>query len=103
MQDRNDWQGKTSRRRLLRGSAIGAAGLAAATMLGCGRPQSETQSGTPTSGGTTTNTAQPKRGGIISHITAADGVFNQGLDPHKTGGSETGLMNFFYQGILRLH
>jgi ABC-type transport system substrate-binding protein len=86
-----------SRRRLLQGSGAIAGAVAAASVLGCGGRQ-EQPSGSSTSG-----SAQPKRGGMLTRLTAQDGSFNQGIDPHKTGGSETGLMNMWYQGVLRLH
>src|SRR5581483_8715923 len=58
------------------------------------------RTGGPSSG---SEARQPKRGGTLTRLTAQDGSFNQGIDPHKTGGSETGLMNMWYQGLLRLH
>lgn len=90
------WPG-VSRRRVLQGATLSGAGLVTAAILGCGRGERPVPpSGAPSA-------AQPKRGGILTRLTATDGVFNQGLDPHKTGGSEAGLMNLWYQTLVRLH
>jgi peptide/nickel transport system substrate-binding protein len=87
-----------SRRSALKSAAAVGGGLAALTLAACAGDSTSRTTSSPGSG-----TAQPKRGGLLTRLTAADGSFNQGIDPHKTGGSEAGLMGFWYQSVLRTH
>jgi peptide/nickel transport system substrate-binding protein len=86
-----------SRRRLLRGSALGVAGLAAATALACTRSSAPpATTGAPTAG-------QPKRGGVIVHAGGPLGTYDtQGttLDPHVNVPLGTRSFRHFYQGLL---
>ena len=53
---------RISRRKLLRGSAVGVAGLAGAVLIGCGDDDDDTETtstSTSTSGGATTSTSTP--------------------------------------------
>lgn len=88
-----------SRRRVLQGTALTGAGLAAASMLGCGRAEQ------PVAPPSRPTVRQPKRGGIISH--QAGGPIAQDvtepLDPH-TASPRLGItLRLVYQALLGYH
>ncbi|MFQ5878559.1 MAG: ABC transporter substrate-binding protein [Dehalococcoidia bacterium] len=99
------WQGRLSRRRVLKGAALGSAGLAAAAVIGCGGEEEKAAppAATPTAPPAATATpgpaataaptpaataaptpaaAQPVRGGTIAVTEAGD---PPGLDPFRIG------------------
>ena len=84
---------RLTRRRALRGAALGTAGLAGAALIGCGGteegPAGNTGSGAATGGapGAATAAAQAKRGGRIARAQAGDPVT---FDQH---GQSTNLVN----------
>jgi peptide/nickel transport system substrate-binding protein len=44
---------------------------------------------------------QPKRGGVLSHISSNSGIWTRGLDPHVVPTTEGGRMGLFYQALMR--
>jgi len=92
---------RISRRRALRGAAIGGAGLGVALAAACGR-------GSSSSGGAQPSTAskaggQPKKGGILNHPGGTAGSFDTlslGFDSHIQGLSTAQSYTLFYQRLL---
>jgi peptide/nickel transport system substrate-binding protein len=92
-------QAATSRRRLLRGAALGGAGLAAATMLGCATGNQS--GGTSTTGATASK--EPKRGGVITHAGGSAGTYDTrgtGLDPQVQEQNGAMTLRLIYNGLL---
>ncbi|HXG36783.1 MAG TPA: ABC transporter substrate-binding protein, partial [Dehalococcoidia bacterium] len=90
---------RITRRRLIQGTALGSAGLAATALIGCGRrEQPRAQPETPA-------VPQPKRGGTLVRRNSLGNTipFDAGLDPHPLQATYTSLMTQFYQTLLRLH
>src|SRR5438477_10805166 len=86
---------RLSRRSILKGATVGAAGLALVSGAGCAvRGGSSKPSGSQTD--------RPQRGGTIRRRTVTT-AFSGGFDPHIQQGSQTGEMGFFYQGLVRLN
>ncbi len=95
------WRKRLTRRTLLRSTAVGAGGLAAAAVVGCGDddegPAATTPAATGTPGATTPGATTPaatptptpviKRGGRFT--TSLTTRFPTTFDPHKSGASAT--------------
>ncbi len=87
------WRNRLTRRGLLKGTALGAVGLTAAAVVGCGdddetpAPTTPGATGTPAATATATPAPTPsiKKGG--RYITALTSRFPTTLDPHKSGAS----------------
>lgn len=82
-----------TRRRVLRGALLSSAGLAAATLSGCGEREKAVVLPAET---------QPKRGGTLrlpALLTQAP--YDRGLDPHVQTLSRSCRMRLFYQGLVR--
>lgn len=81
------WNRKMNRRRLLRGTAVGATGLAAAAVVGCGDDEEAPAATTPAATATATPTGTPgavvpKRGGKL--VLARGATESANLDPWGT-------------------
>lgn len=86
-----------NRRRLLQGAALGGAGLAAATLIGCGRAER------PTTTRETAPAKQPKYGGFVTHAGGSAGTYDTrgtGLDPHVQEQNGAMSLRLVYQGLL---
>jgi peptide/nickel transport system substrate-binding protein len=83
-----------NRRRVLGGAALTGAGVAAATLVGCGRPGSpaSTTSGSPAA-------KQPKRGGILVHRNGYE-TQGTGFDSHIVSIFFSEGYTLFYQRLL---
>ncbi|GAB4333927.1 MAG: hypothetical protein Kow0010_20690 [Dehalococcoidia bacterium] len=106
------WRKRQSRRRVLQGTAVGAAGASAFALVGCGDDDDDTGDGgtaptaTPTSastGATPTATSAPSggpvRGGIS--VTQSANVY-ESVDPHRTVASPVvQVLGRVYSKILR--
>jgi peptide/nickel transport system substrate-binding protein len=112
VEERGYWQralgGRTSRRAVLRGSALGAAGLAGAALIGCGSSSKSTPTpaaatkaaGAATAAATAaaTQAAQPKTGG--NYRTGFTGPF-AGVDPHNSVYGGSGIVPQVYSYLIR--
>lgn len=90
-------QRRLSRRRMLTGAAMGGAGVAVATVLGCQKAPGPAAS--PTA-------KEPKRGGILVHGGGQAGsgeATGRPLDPHVNHSGLTPIYRLFYQGMLGYH
>lgn len=77
------WQRRLTRRRILQGTAVSSAGLAAATLIGCGRREAAEQAAI---------SGQPKRGGTLTYLYDTSDAPH--MDPHQQSFAalhETGL------------
>jgi peptide/nickel transport system substrate-binding protein len=105
------WQralrGRASRRAMLRGGALGAAGLAGAALIGCGSsnkatatPAAATAAATSGAAATATATATmaPKQGG--NYRTGFTGPF-AGVDPHNSVYGGSGIVPQVYSYLIR--
>src|SRR5581483_2870560 len=68
----------------------------ALSLIGCASEQRP--AGGPAAGQTA---AQPKKGGTLVRRSIGAGAFGLGFDPYIISGNETGIMGWFYQGLLR--
>ena len=116
MSDNNYWSRRgvarrLSRRRMLRGAAVGAAGIAGAVLIGCGDNEDATSTpddpdggGNGGGGSTTTATAaptdtSPQRGGVITTGISSNNFFQ--LDPVTgTGGDEHQFLWMVYDNLV---
>src|SRR5438552_12668763 len=88
---------RLSRRSVLRNTAIGGAGLAAAAAAAaCGRSTPTAKTSGSEAGD------KPKSGGTLRRRTVTTAL-SGGFDPHVQQGSQTGEMGWFYQAVLRLN
>src|SRR3989304_2622378 len=87
---------RLSRRGLLRGTALGAAGLAAAAVVGCGGGEEAGPTGSPRATGGPT--APPRRGGPVAVTRGAEGT----LDPYKfSTGPDQSAFQYVYSYLFK--
>ncbi len=91
------WKTRASRRQVLRGAALGGAGLAAAVVIGCGEEETSTSS---PAGGTGAAAGEPKRGGVITWLSQSNETANT-LDIHKIGHTTMYRAGMAYNKLIR--